>query len=226
MSVLKKALSQKKSNPSSPSPSNTKTTSTFQHPSPDPPLDQGVSIAETVIPEPAYVKSAPMLNSIAYLGRVHWHDGVPVPVQQAVINKQVLADQLVTMLSLPYKGKAIANDLGQTEFIPDPTYEGLTNAQVMLAKLVEGASAGSLEHTRELLDRLLGKPKQHVESVNMQLTYEDYLDQLAKQEDVEEAIDVVAEKGAIEAVANLKQRRTDDMVENMANALVDSGGIV
>ena len=59
-----------------------------------------------------------------------------------------------------------------------PQFEGMSKGEVMLRRLVDRATFGDKDATKELLDRLLGKPKQQVETKKLTMSYQDYLDEL------------------------------------------------
>jgi hypothetical protein len=163
------------------------------------------------------------LNSLAYFGATQWHEGVPVPVNLPKMSKQALAEQFNVFLALPYKGiKHFCEESQTSYFTPDPMYEGLTNAQVMMAKLVEQAAAGDQSATKELFDRVMGKPKQQVESVQMKLSYEDYLDELSKKEEIENmknATNVTPR----EVVERMSQQTTSDFMESLVSEVFNNG---
>jgi len=60
------------------------------------------------------------------------------------------------------------------------SYSGQTKLEDILQNLVESARGGedSLSATKEILDRLLGKPKQSVETVNVNASLEEFLHNL------------------------------------------------
>lgn len=93
-------------------------------------------------------------------------NGVPVPSSAPLLSKQNVEDLAVAALSLPYVG----DPLGLY-----PEFDGMTNAEVMLVKLARQAADGSMDATEILLDRVLGRPKQSVESKTFRMTYEDLL---------------------------------------------------
>ena len=64
-----------------------------------------------------------------------------------------------------------------------PQYKGISKGEVILRQLVNKAAYGDHTATKELLDRLLGKPKQQmVESKLLNINYIDFLDMLTKKE--------------------------------------------
>lgn len=63
---------------------------------------------------------------------------------------------------------------------PDFPYNGMTCAEVMVRKqILKAAQTGDAEM---VMDRLLGRPKQSVESTKLSLTYEDFLKETARKE--------------------------------------------
>ncbi len=61
-----------------------------------------------------------------------------------------------------------------------PEYVGMSKGEVVLRQLIRRATNGGEFATRELLDRLLGKPKMQLETKRLDLTYQDYLDELER----------------------------------------------
>lgn len=102
---------------------------------------------------------------------IKWVDGMPVPVCRQVINKTSVKKLAESVLSIPY----ILD-------IADKDLEGLPIAEVMLIKLAQRAAGGDMEALNTLLDRVIGKPKQFSESVTMKVSYQEFLEQIAKQE--------------------------------------------
>lgn len=109
-------------------------------------------------------------------------DGVPRPVSTPLLTKQSIEDLAVTALSLPFKPDPLSPS--------DAEFGGMTNAEVMIVKLARSAAAGSMEATTTLLDRVLGRPKQSLESKSMTMTYADVLKEKAARA---EAVDVLVE---------------------------------
>lgn len=108
---------------------------------------------------------------------IEWENGVPKPVYKNITPTSV-KQLAATALSLPYEG----------EYIPeldmlylDPRFEGMSNAEVMWVRMAEKASNGDLKAAEMILDRVLGKPKQSVESATMTMNYTEFLDYLSKQ---------------------------------------------
>jgi len=59
-----------------------------------------------------------------------------------------------------------------------PEYEGMSKGEVVLRQLIHAATRGDRDATKELLDRLVGRPKQQIESKRLTMSYQDYLDGL------------------------------------------------
>ena len=112
-----------------------------------------------------------------------WSAGMPQPSGGRVskaMQKEQINQLLLAALSLPYKG--VWNADTQQYEMDDPDYANATYGEVISHKLVQRAAAqGDIRAIQEVLDRTLGKPKQAVESVNMSLSYTDFLEQLAQQ---------------------------------------------
>lgn len=115
--------------------------------------------------------------------RLVFENGMPVLTHEFVVNKNSLPEIRLHAISQPYEGeKRIDKETGETYVYFDPRYEGMTKAEVMEHKLADLAASGDLDAIKEIHDRLNGKPKQQVESKNLNLSYEDYLEEIARQE--------------------------------------------
>lgn len=109
-------------------------------------------------------------------------DGVPVPTSVPLISKQNIEELALVSLALPYTGDA----LGMVE----EEFKGMSNAEVMLVKLARSAAGGSMAAVEVLLDRVLGRPKQSVESKSFRMTYEDLLKEKAAAAKRSEVVEV------------------------------------
>ncbi len=113
-----------------------------------------------------------------------WINGEPEIEYRQLITTNVLAELPLAALSLPYKRTEEEIFLGE-----DPEFEHMSNAEVMNIRLARRAAAGSMDATKTILDRVLGRPKQQIESRTISETYTQYLERLAaeEEEDIEEA---------------------------------------
>lgn len=115
-------------------------------------------------------------------------DGLPAPATVPLLSKPQIDALAAAALSLPYSpvppSEALPKEQYEVAFnqylAECAEFEGMTNAEVMYVRLARKAAEGDKEATTVLLDRVLGKPKQSVESKSMKLTYEDYLQELAR----------------------------------------------
>jgi hypothetical protein len=126
-------------------------------------------------------------------------EGLPVPVSVPMLSKAGIEELATAALSLPYKIEPLAlvdipasappelqsrlqieNDAAEKAYEAELEFQGMTNAEVMIVKLARAAARGDKDATASMLDRVLGKPKQSVESKSMKLTYEDYLKEMAR----------------------------------------------
>jgi len=165
--------------------------------------------------------SVPAVGSLGVVNKrmIVWGpDGVPRPSSVPTISKQGIEDLAAVALSLPFKPKEIPFELtvplpldasevqknaremalmeAEHELEQEREFEGMTNAEVMIVKLARSAAGGDPVATSMMLDRVLGKPKQSVESKSMTMTYADVLKEKAARAASargEEAIDVVVE---------------------------------
>lgn len=115
---------------------------------------------------------------IAKAATIKWVNGMPEPAYKD-INPSSVKQLATTALSLPYEGE-YNEELGMN--IIEARFEGMSNAEVMWVRMAERAAQGDLDAAKILLDRVLGKPKQSVESTSMSLTYPEYLELMAKKD--------------------------------------------
>ena len=123
----------------------------------------------------------PVRGQVSVERYIDWEDGMPVLRYRNVVKKEALAELKRHALSQHYEGEWC--DILQC-YIIDPRFEGMTKVEVMEHRLIDKAVSGNIEAIKEVNDRLLGKPKQQVESKNLNITYEDYLLELARQEGI------------------------------------------
>lgn len=110
---------------------------------------------------------------------IRWVNGVPEPYYVTPVNAAAIKTLATVAAALPYEGKW-DEDLGM--FIVDPRFKGMTNAEVMWIRTAEKAADGDLIAANMLLDRILGKPKQSVESTSMSMSYQEFLNMVEEQE--------------------------------------------
>ena len=110
---------------------------------------------------------------------IQWVNGVPEPIVKHITPTSVKT-LATTALSMPYQGE-YNEELDM--YIVEPRFAGMTNAEVMWIRTAEKAASGDLAATNLILDRVLGKPKQSVESMSMSMSYPEFLEFLAKKED-------------------------------------------
>lgn len=106
---------------------------------------------------------------------IKWVDGKPVPTNIEILDKEAVADLPIAVISLPYERSE-----DEKEFGIDEEFEGMTNGEVALIIQARRASRGDSKALEMLMDRIVGKPKQQIESKNLNLSYEDYLKELAR----------------------------------------------
>lgn len=118
--------------------------------------------------------------------------GIPIPIYNPPESKEQVQAMLMNIMSdtfTPFQKPTIVkieDDNGEVidSYTEYPATWGLkSNFQLIFEQQVHDATAnGNLEAADRLLDRVLGKPKQAVESVNMNMTFADWLSQLDKEE--------------------------------------------
>ncbi len=87
----------------------------------------------------------------------------------------------MTVLSLLYKRTEFEKEMGI-----DVEFEGMTNAEVAMIRLADSAARGDQKAIDMLQDRIVGKPMVSTENKNINMSYEDLLDVIAKKEGYKE----------------------------------------
>ncbi len=95
-----------------------------------------------------------------------------------MIDKEAVTDLPLTVLSLPYERSDF-----EKEMKIDERFEGMTNAEVAMILQAEAAAHGDQKALDMLQDRVVGKPKMTSETKNLNMTYEDMLDMIARKEE-------------------------------------------
>lgn len=117
-------------------------------------------------------------NEVAhYESIVSWEGGEPVVKYRQMLTKDVIADMPVAALSLPYQRTEEEVALGTGK-----EFEGKTNAEVMNIRLVRRAAEGNMEAYKLITERVLGKPKQEVQSTNLSISYSEFLENITEKE--------------------------------------------
>lgn len=68
--------------------------------------------------------------------------------------------------------------------ILEPEFVGLTNGQVIMLRQVQLAANGDGTAVDRLLDRMIGKPEQINKNLNVQGTYKEFMEEVARQEGI------------------------------------------
>jgi len=130
------------------------------------------------------------MNEVAnYETFITWEDGIPKVELRQMITKEVLVDLPVAALSLPYERSEKDVFLEK-----DSEFEGMTNAEVMNVRLARNAAKGDMDAIKTLQDRVLGKPKQQIESRSITETYTQYLERLAAAEEEKNLTESIVEE--------------------------------
>lgn len=108
-----------------------------------------------------------------------WENGVPVQKHKVVITKQDIQGMKYHAAAQMYQGEW---DPVNECYIPDKRYEGLSKIEVAQHKLMDKAAAGDTTALSQIENRILGMPKQQVESLNINATLEGFLEKVAQSE--------------------------------------------
>jgi hypothetical protein len=68
-------------------------------------------------------------------------------------------------------------------FVPEELWGRVTYREIMIRGLISKACGGDGKATQEVLDRLLGKPVQKNENLNLEASYTEFLDSIADKEE-------------------------------------------
>lgn len=91
---------------------------------------------------------------------------------------------------MEYKPKTILVDDVEVIDPKEKDYAKHTNMEVMFMKASQAGAEGDLDAASFVLDRVLGKPKQFSESIIINTTLAEALDQIADAIEAESAVDV------------------------------------
>lgn len=104
-------------------------------------------------------------------------NGMPVPVYRQPPTHDELRAEILNAFCLPYTG---ARD-PEGDLLPDESqYVGKSKLEVMMHRVSDRAALGDMEAVNFMFDRTIGKPKQHVESVSVTMSYQDFLKEIAQ----------------------------------------------
>lgn len=118
---------------------------------------------------------------------LQWVNGNPVPVYSPPLDNQQIAQVARASLSLEYEPK---KQLDGEVVESEKKYVSHTNLEVMFMRSAQNAAEGDLESASFVLDRVLGKPKQHSETVVINTTLEQALHAIADQMEIDDAVSV------------------------------------
>jgi len=110
---------------------------------------------------------------------IRWVNGKAVPYDRKPLHKDAAQSIYNSWAALPYEG---AWDADIQQKVINPEYVGMLNLEVLIVEQFKRAQAGDQKAISEIMDRILGKPKQSVESTNMNLSYTDFLMRSAQEE--------------------------------------------
>ncbi len=118
-----------------------------------------------------------MNEIVGYNPVIGWKNGLPEITYKEMLSKEIIADLPLVAISMPYKRSDEEVLLGI-----DTDLEGLTIAEVMNIRMARKAANGDKEAFKLIQDRVLGRPKQQIESTKISMSYSDYLDSITEEE--------------------------------------------
>lgn len=108
-----------------------------------------------------------------------WREGIPSPYGAQPMTKEQVQTLYFAAAALPYNG--VWNPETQAWEIPD-RFQGCTTMEVIIQKQFEEAASGNLKATEQVIDRILGKPKQAVDVAMATMSYSEFLEKLANED--------------------------------------------
>ncbi len=123
---------------------------------------------------------------------IKWVAGKPVPTEKEILTKEQVSELPITVSSVPYRRTPL-----EIEFRIDERFEGMSNGEVMMLRMAEDAARGDHKATDMILDRILGKPKMVSENRNLNVNYQDYLEEIARKENESEFEDADFEQDSL-----------------------------
>jgi len=120
-----------------------------------------------------------MNEIVHYSSFINWSKGYPEVVYKEMLTREAIADIPLAVVSMPFERTEEEIFLGIDEDL-----EGKTIAEVMDIRLARSAARGDKEAYKMLKDRILGKPKQEIQSTKLTMSYTEYLERVAEEENV------------------------------------------
>jgi len=130
----------------------------------------------------AYSQPAPLpmpAPQITSNNLFEWREGVPSPYGARPMTKEQVQTLYYAAAALPYNG--VWNPEKQVWEIPE-RFQGCTTMEVIIQKQFEEAATGNLKAAEQVVDRILGKPKQAVDVAMATMSYSEFLEKLANED--------------------------------------------
>lgn len=127
--------------------------------------------------------SVPSVPSNAYIEPyISWENGLPVKKHKVVISNADISEMKYHAAAQVYQGEW---DPVNECYIPDPRYNGMSKIEVAQHKLMDLAASGDTNALTQVENRLIGLPKQTVESLSIKGSLEDFLSNVLQNENNE-----------------------------------------
>ncbi len=117
-----------------------------------------------------YLKTSNLENTSQSIKLNQKLDSISMSLSQP-LTKKMVNDMIMDVANLPYYPSD--KDERTERFIE------MSVIQIAIIKLVERAAQGDVKAISEMFNRILGRPKQESQNIEVSLTYQDYLDKLA-----------------------------------------------
>ena len=142
---------------------------------------------------------------------VKWENGKPVPVYIEPVTPQ----RVTTFMREAAGREYVPMVDGNGDMLPgEEQFIGMTKLQVGIERKADRVARGDNEALEEYLDRLAGKPKQQVETLQVTATLQDFLTYMKEEESKDPTIDttdgVILDGGVYVKVEKPAAEMTDD----------------
>lgn len=110
---------------------------------------------------------------------IEFRNGVLYPVYREPFTTEAVKSAVLNSLSLEYRPITMP---GTDDMMPgEERFIGATKLEVIMHRVSDRAAHGDMEAVNFIYDRILGKPKQQTENINVAVNYQQFIKELAAQ---------------------------------------------
>lgn len=110
---------------------------------------------------------------------IEFRNGIPYPVYREPFTNEAVKTAVLNSLSLQYNPLTLP---GTDDILPgEDRFIGATKLEVIMHRVSDRAAHGDMEAVNFIYDRILGKPKQQTENINVAVNYQQFIKELAAQ---------------------------------------------